>query len=490
MRIAHDRVVITLLAAAAVSLACGDPIGAPIQPIQTNTGIIDLSVVTSGPDPDPDGYYLTIENIGRVELPPNGTRTVTGVKAGQWDLVLAGLSGNCALEGPPVQKVNVLLGARVEVTFSVRCLSLGALRVTVETGGVELDADGYQVELFDDGMYFVTSASLPPNGTVAVPGLFSGIYRVALSQLAPNCDVAAPNPHTITLSIESTIDVDFAVTCASPRQLAFVRGTGTDADIYTVYSNGTRLSRITNAPGADVNPAWSPDGSRIVFASDRNGNRQIYVMSANGDDAVRLTTNITADYLPAWSPDGARIAFVSERDGNAEIYVMNADGTNPSRLTNNSVADSEPAWSPDGSKIAFRSNRTGNGDIYVMNKDGTGLVQLTLNLYPDTQPTWSPDGKSIAFAAGVNGVVYSEDVEHDIYVMGADGSHVRPLTGDFHADRTNPTWSTDGGKIAFATMQFCGWYDYDCVAGIQVVTTAGIPYSMTVDDAAEPTWRP
>jgi tricorn protease-like protein len=475
---------------AAVSLACHDPIGAPIQPIQTNTGIIDLSVVTSGPDPDPDGYYLYVENIGKIDLPTNGTRTVTGVKAGQWDLVLGGLSGNCVVEGPSAQKVNVTLGARVEVTFTVRCLQLAGLRVTVETGGVELDADGYQVELFDDGMYFVTSVSLPANGTVRVPGLFNGIYHVRLSQLAPNCDLVAPKPQSVTLSYEATVEVGFAVTCAEPRQLAFVRDSGAGADIYTVYSNGTRESQITNAPGADVNPAWSPDGSRIVFASDRNGNREIYVMSANGDNAVRLTANPAADYLPTWSPDGARIAFVSERDGNAEIYVMNADGTNPSRLTNNSVADSEPAWSPDGARIAFRSNRTGNGDIYVMNKDGSDPVQLTLNLYPDTQPTWSPDGKSIAFAAGVWGVVYSEDVEHDIYVMNADGSHTRPLTGDFHTDRTNPTWSADGGKIAFATMQLCGYYDYDCVAGILVVTTAGTPYSMTVNDATEPTWRP
>jgi hypothetical protein len=75
--------------------------------------------------------------------------------------VLAGLSGNCALEGPPVQKVNVTLGARVEVAFAVRCLRLGALRVTIETSGVELDPDGYQVDMFSEGANFVTGQPLP-----------------------------------------------------------------------------------------------------------------------------------------------------------------------------------------------------------------------------------------------------------------------------------------------------------------------------------------
>lgn len=100
-------------------------------------------------------------------------------------------------------------------------------------------------------------------------------------------------------------------------------------------------------------PAWSPDGAKIVFYSDRDGASEIYVMNADGPGQTRLTNNPSQDLLPALSPDGAKIAFVSNRDGTDlwdpsahEIYVMNADGSNQTRLTNNTWADSSPTWSP------------------------------------------------------------------------------------------------------------------------------------------------
>ncbi len=85
---------------------------------------------------------------------------------------------------------------------------------------------------------------------------------------------------------------------------------------------------------------------------------------------TRLTNNDVDDVTPAWSPDGRRITFASERDGNLEIYVMNADGSGVNRLTYNGARDLFPAWSPDGRHIAFHSNRDGRMDIYVMNTAG------------------------------------------------------------------------------------------------------------------------
>ena len=102
-------------------------------------------------------------------------------------------------------------------------------------------------------------------------------------------------------------------------------------------------------------PSLPPDG-RIAFASNRDGELRDLLDERRRhrpDPAHQQRRRSTTD--PAWSPDGTKIAFTTDRDGNFEIYVMNADGTGQTRLTNNAAADDEPAWSPDGSKIAFTS---------------------------------------------------------------------------------------------------------------------------------------
>ena len=89
-------------------------------------------------------------------------------------------------------------------------------------------------------------------------------------------------------------------------------------------------------------------------------------MGADGGDVRRLTHHPKMDYWPVWSPDGKRIAFTSNRDGNYEIYLMNADGSGQRNLTNHPAADNFASWSPDGRRLAFISNRAGGYNIYVM----------------------------------------------------------------------------------------------------------------------------
>jgi len=164
---------------------------------------------------------------------------------------------------------------------------------------------------------------------------------------------------------------------------------GDDPDIFTVNANGTAEQQLTTAPGRDWFPEWSPDGSKILFLSDRDGPGEIFSMNPDGTGQTNLTSNPAADGWPAWSPDGSRIAFQSYRDGNAEIYVMNADGSSLSRLTVNAAFDGGPSWSPDGSRIAFESDRDGDFEIYVMNADGSEQTQLTTDAALDGFPVWT-----------------------------------------------------------------------------------------------------
>ena len=112
------------------------------------------------------------------------------------------------------------------------------------------------------------------------------------------------------------------------------------------------------------------DGTKLVFSSQRDGNPEIYVINADGTGLQRLTKNRAIDTKPSWSPDGSMIVFSSDRKRN-EIYIMNADGRDVTQLTKNSFADTGPAWSPNGTRIVFTSNRDGNLEIYSMNSDST-----------------------------------------------------------------------------------------------------------------------
>lgn len=147
-------------------------------------------------------------------------------------------------------------------------------------------------------------------------------------------------------------------------------------------------ARLTTNTFRDDQPSFSPDGTKIVFRSNRDGASEIYVMDANGANPVRLTTDDAGSREPVFSPDGTKIAFRTGRDGNFEIYAMNANGTNPVRLTNNAAIDSNPTYSPDGSRIAFASERDGNVEIYVINNDGSNPVRLTNNAVEDNRPSW------------------------------------------------------------------------------------------------------
>ncbi len=175
----------------------------------------------------------------------------------------------------------------------------------------------------------------------------------------------------------------------TPR-IAFVSDRNGDREIYTMNQEGEELRRLTDNPAAEENPAWSPAWTRLAFQSDRNGNWDIYSVRADcapaqPDAAARcdlrqLTDDPGDDMLPAWSPDGRSIAFVSTRDGNPEIYVMARDGGNQRRLTFNPTGDWRPAWMPDSRHLVFTSDRSGNNDIYMLTVPPPDAAPLTAEL--------------------------------------------------------------------------------------------------------------
>jgi Tol biopolymer transport system component len=140
---------------------------------------------------------------------------------------------------------------------------------------------------------------------------------------------------------------------APQRAMVFQRAIGGGSDVYTANSDGTEVHRLTTT-GGNVQPRWSPDGTRIAFTSWRSGRAEVWTMNADGTDQQRVVALEHGAYMPDWSPDGARLAFSAGRgDGNFDVYITNPDGTNLQRITS-TESWFGPRWSPDGSRLAVR----------------------------------------------------------------------------------------------------------------------------------------
>ncbi len=239
-------------------------------------------------------------------------------------------------------------------------------------------------------------------------------------------------------------------------RIVFASNRDGDWDIYSMDVNGDNVVQLTDHPATDEYPAASPNGRRIAFISERDVTPDLYVMDSDGDNVIRLTHD---DFLKGqlnWTPDGKKIAFSSFRNviGNWEIYLMDADGSNLINLTKDKMWDESPSWSPDGRKMAFVSFRDGGFNtpwhIFVMNADGTGRRNLTAdtNLRRNWGPSWSPDGRKIAFDSLRHFVPAPSRT--DIFVITADGKELEQLT-DGPGSSRSPVYSPDGRKIAFAS---------------------------------------
>ena len=225
-----------------------------------------------------------------------------------------------------------------------------------------------------------------------------------------------------------------------------------DYALFGMNRDGTNQGRLTKEKGDpststgllfQIEPAWSPDGGQIAFASRREGSVDIFVMNADGTNTQRLTSTKLDDEHPTWSPDGKRIAF-GRSDGH--LYVMRADGSATKRLTESLDPESDPAWSPDGSSIAFihRTPGTPIREAWLMDADGGGAHRLTSLEAQSYTPAWAPDSRSIAFASN------DKSKRFGIFTIGIDGKDLRRITSATSSDSFEPSWSADGNVIAFS----------------------------------------
>jgi Tol biopolymer transport system component len=239
--------------------------------------------------------------------------------------------------------------------------------------------------------------------------------------------------------------------------LLVVRGAGKASEIWAIRPDGSDSRRLTSNEFFDDDPDWSPDGSRIVLVSAQDSTPgaptrrpEVFLMNADGSEMRRLLVTAGPARHPRWSPDGTRIAFATYDPVAAgyQVYVMNSDGSNVRLLTSAPIENFSPEWSPDGRSLLFLSNRSPRNwwTMYVIGADGSGERLFAGNAACATnvqEARWSPDGSRIAYSC--------DDRFGGIFTIRADGTQPSPVStsaGDLEAD-FGPVWSPDGRQLAF-----------------------------------------
>lgn len=273
-------------------------------------------------------------------------------------------------------------------------------------------------------------------------------------------------------------------------RLLFYSNRDGDDDVYIMNMDGSGVQQLTDDSGRDYEADMSPDGSILVFASQRSGGggSRLFLMNADGFEVRQLTfgssdggrviddyahfdhsgrrvvfqrtvqpvggrpdadiwivdvdsgeeTQVTDtpdawDSTPSFGAEGLSVLFESNRDGDFDLYRLDLNTMEVAQLNDVDGRDVGVKESPDGRLLAFESDRDGDFEVYVMDSDGGNVRALTENEDDDHYPHWSPDGAKLLFDS-------DRDGDREIYIMNADGSDQRRLTTNPARD-ADPHWA-------------------------------------------------
>lgn len=251
---------------------------------------------------------------------------------------------------------------------------------------------------------------------------------------------------TLAASAFAAVILPSSASAAGPGSIAFERYTPAEPieNIAVVSATGGAVSGLTNSQAtSDITPDIAPDGSNIVLARAGAATDGIWTMHPDGTGLGSVPTN--ADGVsPAWSPDGTRLVYTRGWGQASELFLVDADGANPLQVTRNRVGETAPRWSPDGGSLVFaRTNSTGSASAIVTLDLGTGLSHhVTGYTHLDSAPDWSVKGE-IVFSRYLGGG------DSDLYTIDPNGTDLTQLTSGPLQDN-HPDFAPNGNAVAFS----------------------------------------
>jgi TolB protein len=256
-------------------------------------------------------------------------------------------------------------------------------------------------------------------------------------------------------------------------RMAFISDRTGNSEVWVMDWNGANAKQLTKHGSIALAPAWSPDGTQLVFTSYLRGPPALFLLTPQEGYLKLLWDKGGVNSSASFSPDGSQIAFASSSSGNVDVFVMPIEGGEPTRLTTSRGIDTQPAWAPNGRQIAFTSTRSGSPQIYLMDVDGTNVRRLSFSGEFHDEPSWSYDGVRLVCTTRVDGAFQL--------------TTIKTITGDESilpgpGNNESPVFSPDGSMLAFSS-------DRTGMPQIFITDADGVPRQLTFEGKNHsPTW--